>query len=193
MAKEFLLATGNPHKAEEFNELFPSEVLNIQSAPEKLEVVEDGKTFHDNALLKAKAYHQKFGGPVLADDSGLVVNAIPEELGIHSARFGGDGLSDKDRALLLLDKIKEHEDRSAYFVCVLCFYVNENEIYFFEGRVEGKIGSDYVGETGFGYDPVFIPTDGKDELTMAQLPEWKNIHSHRAVASRYALEFFQQS
>lgn len=193
MAKEFLLATGNPHKAEEFNELFPSEVLNIQSAPEKLEVVEDGKTFHDNALLKAKAYHQKFGGPVLADDSGLVVNAIPEELGIHSARFGGDGLSDKDRALLLLDKIKEHEDRSAYFVCVLCFYVNENEIYFFEGRVEGKIGPDYVGETGFGYDPVFIPTDGKDELTMAQLSEWKNIHSHRAVASRYALEFFQQS
>ncbi|MDC1174849.1 non-canonical purine NTP pyrophosphatase [Bacteriovoracaceae bacterium] len=190
MTKNFVLASGNAHKAQEFGELFPKEILNIEAAPNKLDVIEDGKTFRDNALLKAEAYYKKLGVPVLADDSGLVVAALPDELGIHSARFGGDGLTDKDRAFLLLDRMKEEENRAAYFVCVLCFYLNEKEVYFFEGRVEGSIGPLYQGDKGFGYDPVFIPADGEGSLTMAQLPDWKNIHSHRAVACRYAKDFF---
>ena len=76
----FLLATGNAHKAEEFAKIFNPEVLKIEAAPEKLEVVEDGLTFNENALLKAKAYYEKFGKPVMADDSGLCVEAIPNEL-----------------------------------------------------------------------------------------------------------------
>lgn len=188
----FILASGNEHKAEEFNELFDSKILEVEKAPEKVEVIEDGKTFSENALKKCLGYYQKFKQPVLADDSGLVVSALPDELGIYSARFGGDGLDDKGRAELLLEKMKGVEDRSAYFVCVLCFYINEDEYYFFEGRVHGSIGHEYRGDHGFGYDPVFIP-DGVDEKsTLAELPEWKNKNSHRSKASKHAQTFFRE-
>lgn len=191
--KELILATGNPHKAEEFAELFDSAILKINAAPEKLEVVEDGSTFNENALKKAEAYYNKFKKPVLSDDSGLVVQAIPDELGIYSARFGGEGLTDKDRALHLLEKMAEQtgEGRSAYFVCVLCFYFSPDEIFFFEGRVTGQIGAQYKGEHGFGYDPVFIPEKHDGEASMAELPEWKQLNSHRASACKKASSFFK--
>lgn len=132
-----ILASGNAHKAEEFADLFDSEILNISAAANKLEVVEDGDSFQANALIKAQAYYLQFKKPVLADDSGLVVTALPGELGIHSARFGGEGLGDPERAALLLERLKDATDRSAYFVCQLCFYFSPKEIYFFEGRLTG--------------------------------------------------------
>ncbi len=192
MSNHFILASGNSHKAEEFNELFDSAILQVESAPEKVAVVEDGTTFSENALKKCLGYFEKFKQPVLADDSGLVVNAIPNELGIHSARFGGDGLDDKGRAELLLQKMQGIEDRSAYFICVLCFYFSEDEYYFFEGRVHGGIGTEYRGEHGFGYDPVFIPEGLDGVKTLAELPEWKNLNSHRSKASKHAQTFFRE-
>ena len=99
----------------------------------------------------------KYGKPALADDSGLIVEALPGKLGIHTARYGGDGLSDRERWELLLNEMGEIEEpnRSAFFCCVLCFYFSEDEIFFFEGRLQGKIGTSAknVGG-GFGYDPV---------------------------------------
>jgi len=188
---EFILATGNPHKAKEFQVLLSA--VKVSAAPEKLEVDETGKTFSENALLKAEAYYQKFKAPVLADDSGLVVDALPGELGIYSARYGGAGLDDKGRALKLLEALegKDESERQAHFVCHLCFYFSPGEIFFFEGRVDGQIGEQYVGEHGFGYDPVFHPK-AKPEVTMAQVPEWKDQHSHRAEACRHAEAFFQK-
>lgn len=187
---ELILASSNAHKALEFAELFDPKVITVKAAPEKIEVVEDGATYFENALLKAKAYYEKFKVPVLADDSGLNVSALPNELGLYSARFGGAGLTDRERAELLLKKMDGVVDREAYFSCVLCIYFNEKEIFYFEGRMNGSIGYSYRGSTGFGYDPVFIPTDKADEgLTVAELHEWKQKNSHRAVAVGFAQKF----
>ncbi len=195
MSLELILATGNAHKAEEFAELFDKNVISISAAPEKLEVEEDGSTFNENALKKAEAYFQKFGRPVVSDDSGLIVDALPGELGIHTARFGGDGLSATQRNEILLERMKDvpEESRSAYFVCVLCFYLSEKEVFFFEGRMKGKISHHLEGDQGFGYDPLFIPEGADLEgQSVATMPEWKNINSHRAVACRHAQKFFKE-
>ncbi|MBH48413.1 MAG: non-canonical purine NTP pyrophosphatase [Halobacteriovorax sp.] len=186
----FILASGNAHKAEEFAELLSPEIVKVEAAEQKLDVVEDGESFQANALLKAQAYYQKFKVPVMADDSGLVVEALPGELGIHSARFGGEGLSDTDRVNLLLEKLKGVEERSAYFVCQLCCYFSPKEIYFFEGRLSGEIGHAPKGEHGFGYDPVFIPTKAGADVSFASDPEFKAKYSHRAVACQHAQSFF---
>lgn len=189
---EFILASGNSHKAEEFSELFDKKMISVEKAPEKIEVDETGKSFFENALLKAEGYFKKFKQPVLSDDSGLVVASLPNDLGIHSARFGGDGLTDKDRAELLLKKLDGIENRSAYFICVLCLYFSEDEYYFFEGRVHGQVGENYSGSHGFGYDPIFVP-DGVDERsTLAELPNWKKENSHRSKASLHASSFLRE-
>ena len=189
---KLILASGNAHKASEFSELFDKSVLDVSAAPKKLEVVEDGVTYNENALLKAKAYYEEFKCPVLADDSGLNVASLPNDLGIHSARFGGEGLSDKERAMLLLEKMDGQTERSAYVTCVLCFYLNPQEIFFFEGRLPGLIGEKYLGEHGFGYDPVFHGLGPNQDKTVAQVPEWKNENSHRAKACESAQKFFKE-
>ncbi|MFA6236981.1 MAG: non-canonical purine NTP pyrophosphatase [Bacteriovorax sp.] len=187
---ELILASSNLHKAEEFSELFDPKIITIKAAPHKIEVEENGLSYFENALLKAQAYYNKFKVPVIADDSGLNVSALPDELGIASARFGGTGLKDKDRALLLLDKMAGKNEREASFTCVLCCYLNEKEIFYFEGRLYGTIGYTYRGDGGFGYDPVFIPTEGEGDLTVAELTEWKSKFSHRALAVGFAQKFF---
>lgn len=188
---EFLLASGNPHKAEELNDLFEAGKVTVKAAPEKLEVVEDGETYAENALLKARAYYDKFKVPVVSDDSGLNVLSLPEELGIYSARFGGEELSYVDKMLLLMGKLDNIPscDRSAYFSCTLCFYISPEEVFFFEGRVNGEIGKEIKGEHGFGYDPVFFPEKGNGK-SLAELPEWKQSNSHRANAAKMAEKFF---
>ena len=189
----FILASGNAHKAEEFKELFQG-TLDVKPAPKTLEVDESGKTFFENAFLKARAYFETYGVPALADDSGLVVNALPDELGVQSARFAPDLKEYSLKCKKLLELLQDKEDRSAYFVCVLCFYLGVEEVYFFEGRVQGSIGYELRGEHGFGYDPVFIPErKEQDGKTLAELPEWKNEFSHRAKASQEAAHFFKDS
>lgn len=189
---KFILASTNSHKAEELNELFSSGNLMVESAPLKMEVVEDGQTFHENALIKAKAYFDKLKVPTLSDDSGLVLPAKPEILGIHSARYAPEANDYKEKNQILLEEIKEleGEKREAYFVCVLCFYLSDEEYYFFEGRVHGKIGDMPRGDKGFGYDPIFYP-DGQDGKSLAEVSEWKMQNSHRARASVEAVNFFK--
>lgn len=191
--KSFLLASGNAHKAEEFKELFQG-VLTINPAPQTLEVDETGKTYTENAFLKAKAYYDTYKTPALADDSGLNIESLPDILGVLSARFE-PGLKDySDKCKKVIELLASKENRTAYFVCVLCFYLSPDEVYFFEGRVHGTIAFELKGEKGFGYDPIFIPErkelDGK---SLAELPEWKNEFSHRAKASQAALHFFKES
>ncbi len=193
--KSFILASGNAHKAEEFKELFLNTIA-IHPAPRTLEVEESGKTFVENAFLKAKAYSETYKVPALADDSGLVVELLPDILGVQSARFAPELTQYEDKCKKLLQIVNEAnlKHRGAYFVCVLCFYISPEEVYFFEGRVHGVIGQELKGDKGFGYDPIFIPErkegDGK---SLAELPEWKNEFSHRAKAARSALEFFKES
>lgn len=189
---KFILATGNPHKVEEFNQLFDPQIIQVSSIGEKVSVEESGETFHANALLKAQAFFKAGKTPTLADDSGIVVSSLPQDLGIHSARFGGAGLDDKGRAELLLKKMEGVKDRAAYFTCVLCFYLSPGEIYYFEGRLEGVIGHEYIGEFGFGYDPVFIPNDADGSSTLAMVPDWKKSFSHRSKAVFHASIFFKE-
>ena len=192
----FILASGNSHKAEEFKILLDKKLFNISAAPEKVDVIEDGNTYFENAFKKASTYYSFFKKPVLSDDSGLTVEALPDELGIFSARFGGEGLTDKQRAELLLQRMEEFpepEQRKAYFSCVLCFMLSEEEVYYFEGRVLGSIGFEYRGNEGFGYDPVFIPEALNDKnLTFAECIDWKQLNSHRARACQEADKFFLQ-
>jgi len=189
----FLLASGNEHKKEEFLQLFAGSNISVKSPPGSLEVDETGTSFEENAFLKAQAFYDNFKGPVISDDSGLVVSALPGELGVYSARFGGEGLNDEQRARLLLEKLEGESERSAYFVCYLCFYCSPREVFFFEGRLKGTILGEYRPGGGFGYDPVFSPLEREFMgLSVAEKPEWKQLNSHRALAVKSAKEFFFQ-
>ncbi len=206
---QFKLASGNKHKVQEIKEILEMGTSELTvSLPEKtLEVEETGESFKENAYLKAMAYYDEFKIPVLSDDSGLVVEALPEELGIFSARFGGEGLTDEQRCDLLLEKLEKEENRSAYFICVLCFYLSPDEVYFFEGRLEGQILRQKAGDGGFGYDPVFHPNeidalsqstinmgheDDYSEVSLAMVSEWKKRYSHRSRALQFAINFFNE-
>ena len=189
---EFTLASSNAHKVEELNALFLNSKLKIKTAPHKIEVVEDGDTFQENALKKAKEYFDEFKTPTLADDSGLVVPSMPNILGVKSARYAPhlSDYSDKNNFLIQEMSEKSGEDRGAYFVCYFCFYISSDEVYFFEGRVHGTIANAIQGSDGFGYDPIFLPT-GQDGKSMAQVLDWKMQNSHRAKAAKAANRFFE--
>lgn len=189
---EFILASGNSHKVEELNKLFEESKLSVSASPEKIEVVEDGESFQENAFKKAEGYFKKFKEPVLSDDSGLVVPKLPNILGIHSARFAPElsDYSDKCKKLIeLIGSYSSNEDRAAYFVCVICAYISPTEVYFFEGRVHGTIATELSGSDGFGYDPIFLP-DGQDGKSYAEVIEWKMKNSHRAKACESMDIFF---
>ena len=185
---EYILASANKHKVEELNELFKDSEIRIMSQKSKLEVIEDGGSFRANAQLKAEAYYNKFGKASVSDDSGLVVNALPDLLGVESANFAPELPEYSDKCKKLIELLKDKEDRSAYFVCYLCFYKSPSEIYFFEGRVPGEIGYELKGDTGFGYDPIFLPK-GRSGKSLAQESEWKMTNSHRAKACAEAINF----
>jgi XTP/dITP diphosphohydrolase len=189
---EFILASTNKHKVEELNDLLKNSPVNVVSPTEKMEVVEDGDSFRANALLKAKAYYDKYQKPSLADDSGLVVNAIPDQLGIYSARFAPELPEYSNKCQRLIEILKPHSDKSAYFVCYLCFYKSPEEIYYFEGRVHGTIAEKLSGSGGFGYDPVFLP-DGRSGKSLAEESTWKMTNSHRAKACIQAVNFFRDT
>ncbi len=189
---EFILASSNAHKAEELNDLLSSSGIKIAAASNKIEVIEDGSTFQENALKKAQAYYKEFAKPTVADDSGLVIPARPDILGVQSARYAPEfsDYADKNKALLEDIQKLEGDKRKAYFACYLCFYLSPEEVYFFEGRVHGVIAQEASGAGGFGYDPVFLP-DGQNGKSLAEVHEWKMKNSHRAKACDSALKFFQ--
>ena len=149
----------------------------------ELAVDEDGATFLANAQKKARAYAAAAGLPVLADDSGLVVDALGGRPGVESARYGGPELDAAGRNRLLLSELEGEVEREARFICVACLGRPGAPVRdVFMGRAEGRIGRHPAGEGGFGYDPVFVLPDGR---TMAQLaPAEKDLVSHRARAVR---------
>lgn len=184
-----LFASSNEHKLLELKKLFEGSSFGFILADEKLDVVEDGDTYFENSLLKAKAYYEKYKMPVVSDDSGLTIEAFPNLLGIHSARFAPEL---KEQALKndkLLEILQDEKNRRAFFTAVLCFYFGEDEIFFFEGILKGEIAKTSSGNKGFGYDPIFIG-EGRDK-SLADDFEWKNLNSHRAKAAQMALEFFK--
>lgn len=184
--KEIIIATKNAGKVKEFEEFFaPYEItvkslLDFENLPD---VEETGTTFEENAALKAEQITAHVQAPVLADDSGLMIDALDGRPGIYSARYAGEEKNDQANIDKVLDELQDvpEEKRTARFICVLAIAEPGKETIFRTGYCEGKIASEPKGTNGFGYDPIFIP-DGYDE-TLGQLaPEVKNQISHRKNA-----------
>jgi XTP/dITP diphosphohydrolase len=185
--KKLIVASNNEHKIREIKEMlsqFPLEVLSLKEANLNIEVEETGSTFMDNAEIKASEIFKIANRDmVLADDSGLSVESLDGAPGVFSARFAGehgDTSANNEKLLYLLDGEKE-ENRKAKFICAMVLKVNEDQIIKVQGEVEGIIISDFRGEEGFGYDPLFyVPEFNK---TFAQMSnEEKNAISHRGRA-----------
>ena len=185
MNKTLLVSTRNAHKVAEIREILGStfEVLDLSTISGVGEVEETGVTFEENATLKALAVSGHFDGWVIADDSGLEVDALGGAPGVWSARFSGSGATDASNRTLLLEKLEgvRGKDRSARFRCVIVLARAGRKFAAFGGSVEGVIINQEKGAGGFGYDPLFVP-EGHCE-TFAQLgSEVKNALSHRARA-----------
>ncbi|OHD10382.1 MAG: non-canonical purine NTP pyrophosphatase, RdgB/HAM1 family [Spirochaetes bacterium GWD1_27_9] len=178
------LATFNNHKAAEFKEIFGDlvELKTLKDINFTDEIIEDGLTFIENSLIKCRAVYDKIKSPVLADDSGLCVEALNGEPGLFSARYGGKGLTDKQRYELLLQNLKGQTNLNAAFVCALVLFINPNRIYVVQEEVKGLITFNPRGDNGFGYDPVFYLE--QFDKTVAQLTsEQKHSISHRGKAA----------
>jgi len=179
---KLLLASQNQHKIQEIKQIFEGydiELLDLSSFNDHDDVVEDGNSFLDNAIIKAKYFAQKYHMPTISDDSGLVVDALGGRPGVYSKRYSGG--NDRDNYIKLLDEMKDQKDRSAHFVSVIAIYFPNGDYKHYEGSVYGKIAYEPKGAYGFGYDPIFyLPEFDKH---MAELPnEIKNQISHRANA-----------
>jgi XTP/dITP diphosphohydrolase len=184
--RKIVIASKNIGKIHEIKDMFAGmtiDVLSLNDFPGFPDIVEDGNSFYENALKKAKIVSRAVGEDALADDSGLEVEALGGAPGIYSARYAGEKADDKRNVAKLLTEMKgiAAEKRRAVFRCVWVICTKEGRCRAFEGRWEGFIAESPVGGQGFGYDPVFyLPDRG---LTVAQLPpEIKNALSHRAQA-----------
>ena len=188
MEHKIIFATGNEGKMREIREILKElqvPVLSMKEAGVSLNIEENGSTFAENAEIKARAVWNCTGGIVLADDSGLVVDALGGEPGVYSARYMGEDTSYeiKNREIIRRLEAVSGQDRSARFVCIIAAVLPDGTVRKTEGTMDGVIAMEPAGEEGFGYDPIlYIPEYGK---TGAQLTkEEKNAISHRGKALR---------
>ncbi len=194
--KRMIFATGNENKMKEIREILgalPLEILSMKEAGVSADIVEDGKTFEENALIKARAICKLAGEMVLADDSGLEIDYLNKEPGIYSARYMGEDTSYHIKNKSLIDRLEgvPDEKRTARFVCAIAAVFPDGKELVVRGTVEGIIGYEEKGENGFGYDPIFyLPERG---CTTAELPpEEKNSISHRGNALRLMKDLLER-
>ena len=189
MHHRIVLASNNPGKVREFNQLLSDTELEVvpQSTFSVSEIEETGLTFVENAILKARNAAQHTGLPAIADDSGLEVDALDGAPGIYSARYAGAGASDRDNLEKLLDALREvdEQQRSARFQCLMVYmrHGQDPTPRIFQGTWEGRILREPRGSGGFGYDPVFLVPD-MDHASAELMPDVKNRLSHRGQAIR---------
>ena len=187
---KIVFATSNPHKLKEINEITASygvKDIEFILPPQGFDPVEDGKTFEENSLIKAREASKLAGMPALADDSGLCVECLNGAPGIYSARYASTPQARIDK---LLGAVAPYENRKAKFVCAMTLTNSDGSVLFADrGECFGEIAHKQAGSGGFGYDPVFL-VDGKNGLTMAEISEEeKNEVSHRGRALRKVLDF----
>ena len=193
---QMLAATTNENKVREFKNILNQlkdriNIITTSAIPNFPEIVEDGTTFEENAMKKAKEASAFADMVAMADDSGLVVEALDGAPGIHSARYAGDGATDSDRIAKLLNAMDGITNRKAKFVCAAALAYRGEEVRTFVGEIKGTITFAPAGTNGFGYDPVFIPEGF--EKTFAELTdEEKNEISHRGKAMRAVAEFLRE-
>ncbi len=172
-----ILGTSNLNKLKEYQKIVPSFDFKLM---DKMDIIENGYSFMENATIKANAVYEKYHETVLCDDSGLEILALKGFPGIYSSRFES-GRGFKKTCEDLLDKLKDYQDRRARFVCCVVMIDKYGDKYSAIGYLNGTIAYEYLGDNGFGYDPIFIP-DGYNK-TLGQLDEeTKNKISHRYLA-----------
>jgi XTP/dITP diphosphohydrolase len=181
-----IVATRNDHKLRELAEVLDGVELVPLAARIELPP-EDGETFDQNALIKARAAHEAGGGAVIADDSGIEARGLGGRPGVRSARYAGEAASDAENLELLLREVGEAGDRRVTYVCALALVEADGAEHVFWGRCAGQLAREPRGSGGFGYDPAFLPDDAAagDNRTMAELePAEKHAISHRGRAAR---------
>ncbi len=191
--KKLVFATGNMDKLREIKQILADldvEVLSMKEAGVNVDIVEDGKTFEENALIKARAVSKASGHLALADDSGLEVDALDKEPGIYSARYMGEDTSYDIKNNNIIERLAgvPDEKRTARFVCAMAAVFPDGTEKTFVRTMEGRIGYEIAGANGFGYDPIFyLPEYGKTSAEIS--PEEKNEISHRGKALRALAEY----
>lgn len=180
---KIVIATNNKNKVREFKSLFKNiEFLSLSDINYTKEIIEDGKTFEENALIKARQIAKELGVIAISDDSGLEVDALNGAPGIYSARYAG-GHNDEDNNKLLLKNLEGVKNRKARYVCAICVCQPNLDYRIVRGTVEGRIIDERRGSEGFGYDPYFYVDEFKKTFAEVSL-EQKNTISHRARALR---------
>lgn len=193
--RRLIFATGNEHKMVEIREILgelPVEILSMKEAGIKADIVENGSTFEENALIKAKEVCKLAGEMVLADDSGLEIDYLNGEPGIYSARYMGEDTSYRIKNQNLIDRLEgvPEEKRTARFVCAIAAAFPDGRSFVVRGTIEGIIGYEERGANGFGYDPIFyLPEKGVSTAELS--PEEKNSISHRGNALRKMKELLE--
>ena len=189
---EIVIATGNQNKVREYREILEPLGFKVSSLKDEnivVDVIENGKSFEENSLIKAKAVSEKTSKIVIADDSGLCVEALDNFPGIYSARFmENEPYSEKHKAILKM--LEDKENKRAFFVCAITV-INNKKVEQFVGKVFGNIVPPRTKGNGFGYDPIFEPDGYK--TTFGEMDEsMKNLISHRGHASKLLIEYFSK-
>ena len=192
MKKQIIFATGNQNKMREIREIYGDldyEILSMKEAGIDVDIVEDGETFEDNALIKASAIAKECDAIVFADDSGLEIDYLNKEPGVYSARYMGEDTSYDIKNANLIGRLEgvPKEQRTARFVCAIAAVFPDGSHKIVRGTIEGYIGYEPAGSNGFGYDPIFY-VDEYGCSTAELPPEEKNKISHRGKALRMMKE-----
>lgn len=191
MKQRLIVATNNKHKAQEIKDMLVGlefEVLSLSDIGIDIDVEESGSTYAENALIKAMALRDLTDGWILADDSGLEIDALDRAPGIYSARYLGEDTPYMIKNSMILDKLEDIDDRSARFVCSIALVFEDGSYWITVNKCEGSISDSIQGINGFGYDPIFIP-QGYSQ-TFGVLPvEIKNSISHRAKALQAVVQY----
>lgn len=191
--KELMIATSNAHKVEEFKKMLEPRGIVVKSLldlQEQFDIEENGSTFEENALIKARSIAKHLDIPVISDDSGLVIDALGGAPGIHSARYLGKDTDYKTKNTIILSRLADvkGEDRSARFVCAMGLVYPDGKEMTFTGTIEGYIHDQIEGPNGFGYDPIFYyPPFGTTTANVSD--EMKNSVSHRGNALKKLMEY----
>ena len=190
---ELIFATHNENKVLEIKNLIQKNIklLSLSDIGFKGEIIEDGNSLHENSLIKAKFIRSKYGINCFADDTGLEVHSLNNEPGIYSSRYAGYPINTNNNIKKLINNLERFSNKSARFRTVISLIINEN-IYSFEGVVNGNIIKEIKGEKGFGYDPVFIPNGYNKTFAELSLKE-KNLISHRSIAVNKMIRFLEKN
>ena len=194
--KKILIATSNAHKVKEVKDIFDSLNFDVElitpkdlDPNNKNEPVEDGDSFKENSYIKAKFYYDLYHIPTIADDSGICIDFYDGKPGIYSARWLKE-LSYKEKNEKITNDLKDSDNRGAQFVCGIT-YIDDDQTLYFEGVLKGSIANKPQGLEGFGYDPIFI-IDGQSKTTAELGEDFKKYNSHRALALRKLVEYFEK-